>query len=328
MDPEYVESVWWSLKQIYDKGLLVEDYRITPYCPRCGTALSDHELGQPGLRDGRRPVGLRAVPGHLRPARRHSAATCWSGPPRRGRWCPTPPSPCTPTSPTSSPDRRRRGAGRRRAAARRGARRGLRGRCATLTGARARRRCDVLSGRSTLVDDPATRTTSCSADYVTTEDGTGLVHQAPAFGADDLAGRRGVRPAGRQPGRARRHVRRRRAAGRRHVLQGGRRRSRRATCSERGLLFRHERVRAPVPALLALPHAAACTTRCRPGTSGRPQVKDALLAREREHQLVSRRRSSRAGTATGCATTSTGRCPAPATGARRCRSGAAPRRPP
>ncbi|WP_020573439.1 isoleucine--tRNA ligase [Actinopolymorpha alba] len=49
MDPAYIQSVWWSLKQIYDKGLLVRDYRISPYCPRCGTALSDHELGQPDV---------------------------------------------------------------------------------------------------------------------------------------------------------------------------------------------------------------------------------------------------------------------------------------
>src|SRR5687767_10845864 len=48
MDPEYVQSVWWSLKRVFDKGLLVEDYRVAPYCPRCGTTLSDHELGQPG----------------------------------------------------------------------------------------------------------------------------------------------------------------------------------------------------------------------------------------------------------------------------------------
>src|SRR6476646_3697411 len=46
MAPEYVESVWWALKQIHDQGLLVEDYRVTPYCPRCGTGLSDHELAQ------------------------------------------------------------------------------------------------------------------------------------------------------------------------------------------------------------------------------------------------------------------------------------------
>ena len=44
--PSYVESVWWSLKQIFDKGLLVQDHRVTPYCPRCGTGLSDHELAQ------------------------------------------------------------------------------------------------------------------------------------------------------------------------------------------------------------------------------------------------------------------------------------------
>ncbi|TAL18713.1 MAG: isoleucine--tRNA ligase, partial [Frankiales bacterium] len=46
MDSAYVESVWWSLKQIADKGLLVEDHRVAPYCPRCGTGLSDHEVAQ------------------------------------------------------------------------------------------------------------------------------------------------------------------------------------------------------------------------------------------------------------------------------------------
>jgi isoleucyl-tRNA synthetase len=46
MDADYVESVWWSLKTIFDKGLLVEDHRVAPYCPRCGTALSDHEVAQ------------------------------------------------------------------------------------------------------------------------------------------------------------------------------------------------------------------------------------------------------------------------------------------
>jgi isoleucyl-tRNA synthetase len=49
MDPSYVESVWWSLKVIFDKGLLVRDVRISPYCPRCGTPLSDHEMGQEGV---------------------------------------------------------------------------------------------------------------------------------------------------------------------------------------------------------------------------------------------------------------------------------------
>ncbi|MGY4718771.1 isoleucine--tRNA ligase [Naumannella huperziae] len=46
MDPSYVQSVWWALKQIFEAGLLTEDFRVTPYCPRCGTGLSDHELAQ------------------------------------------------------------------------------------------------------------------------------------------------------------------------------------------------------------------------------------------------------------------------------------------
>jgi isoleucyl-tRNA synthetase len=46
MDPDYIESVWWSLKQIFDKGLLVEDFRVAPWCPRDQTTLSDHELAQ------------------------------------------------------------------------------------------------------------------------------------------------------------------------------------------------------------------------------------------------------------------------------------------
>jgi isoleucyl-tRNA synthetase len=49
LDPTYVESVWWALKTIHDKGLLYEKLKVVPYCPRCGTALSSHELGQPGV---------------------------------------------------------------------------------------------------------------------------------------------------------------------------------------------------------------------------------------------------------------------------------------
>ncbi len=43
---EYIESEWWSLKQIHDKGLLYKGHKIVPYCPRCGTALSSHEVAQ------------------------------------------------------------------------------------------------------------------------------------------------------------------------------------------------------------------------------------------------------------------------------------------
>ena len=44
MDPDYIESVWWSLKQLHGRGLLFQDDRITTYCPRCGTPLSDAEV--------------------------------------------------------------------------------------------------------------------------------------------------------------------------------------------------------------------------------------------------------------------------------------------
>jgi isoleucyl-tRNA synthetase len=46
MTPDYIESVWWLLKQIWDKGLLEEDFKIVPYCPRCETSLSSHEQHQ------------------------------------------------------------------------------------------------------------------------------------------------------------------------------------------------------------------------------------------------------------------------------------------
>jgi len=48
MDNTYIESVWWVLKQLWDQGLVYQDYRVTPYCPRCGTPLSNFELNQPG----------------------------------------------------------------------------------------------------------------------------------------------------------------------------------------------------------------------------------------------------------------------------------------
>ena len=43
---EYIESVWWSLKEIWKKGLLHKGFKVVPYCPRCGTALSSHEVAQ------------------------------------------------------------------------------------------------------------------------------------------------------------------------------------------------------------------------------------------------------------------------------------------
>ncbi len=50
LDPDYIDSVWWALREIADKGLLYEGHKVVPYCPRCGTALSSHELAL-GYRD-------------------------------------------------------------------------------------------------------------------------------------------------------------------------------------------------------------------------------------------------------------------------------------
>src|SRR6476469_7867821 len=46
LDPTYIESVWWALKTMWDRDLLFEGHRVVPYCVRCGTALSSHEVAQ------------------------------------------------------------------------------------------------------------------------------------------------------------------------------------------------------------------------------------------------------------------------------------------
>ena len=46
MDNSYIESVWWAIKQMWDKGLVYRGYRVTPHCPRCDTSLSSHEVAQ------------------------------------------------------------------------------------------------------------------------------------------------------------------------------------------------------------------------------------------------------------------------------------------
>jgi len=48
MDPLYTESIWWIFKYLHEQGLVYQDYRTSPYCPRCGTPLSNFELNQPG----------------------------------------------------------------------------------------------------------------------------------------------------------------------------------------------------------------------------------------------------------------------------------------
>ena len=76
LDPSYVESVWWALKTMWDDDLLFEGHKVVPYCARCGTALSSHEVAQ-GYEDVEDPsiyVRFPVAGGRGRPAPgRHAA---------------------------------------------------------------------------------------------------------------------------------------------------------------------------------------------------------------------------------------------------------------
>ena len=67
MDPDYMESIWWVVKSLWDKGLVYEGHYILPYCPRCSTVLSNHELALGGYKDVQDPAitvkfRVKAVP--------------------------------------------------------------------------------------------------------------------------------------------------------------------------------------------------------------------------------------------------------------------------
>ena len=76
LDPGYIESVWWALKTMWDRDLLYEGHKVVPYCARCGTALSSHEVAQ-GYKDVEDPsvyVRFPVVAARRRAARgRHAA---------------------------------------------------------------------------------------------------------------------------------------------------------------------------------------------------------------------------------------------------------------
>ena len=91
LDNDYIESVWWSLRQIWDQGRLYEGHKVVPYCPRCGTALSSHEVAV-GYRDVEDPSAYvkltitEVPPSDEIPESPISPATsCWSGRRRPGR---------------------------------------------------------------------------------------------------------------------------------------------------------------------------------------------------------------------------------------------------
>ena len=177
MDASYIESVWWSLKVIFDKGLLVQDHRVAPYCPRCGTGLSDHEVAQ-GYQTVVDPSVYVRFPITAGPLEGAALLV----------WTTTPWTLVSNTAVAVHPD-------------------------VTYVSARVNGEVLVVAEPllSVLGDDvevlqrfPGTELEHTTyqrpfewldipgahyvglADYVTTDSGTGLVHQAPAFGAEDL----------------------------------------------------------------------------------------------------------------------------------------------
>jgi isoleucyl-tRNA synthetase len=188
MDRGYIESVWWSLREIWRQGLLVRDYRISPYCPRCGTPLSDHEMGQPGVYQTVADTSvtvrfpLRTLPPGA--SRELAGADLLV-------WTTTPWTLVANTAVAVHPDQlyavaRRSGHGDRVVVADALFARVLgdgwhitdRMRGADLAGATYRPPFE-------LIEIPRAHRV-VTASFVTAQDGTGLVHLAPAFGADDL----------------------------------------------------------------------------------------------------------------------------------------------
>lgn len=183
MDPAYIEAVWWSLKVIFDKGLLFRDFRITPYCPRCSTGLSDHELGQPG---GYETVSSPSVYVRM-PATSGPLAELGA---KLLIWTTTPWTLVSNTAVAVHPDvtyvAARTGDGEVLVVAEPLLAQVL-GEDATEVARFTGRELEHTTYERPfeLVDIPDAHYVVLG-DYVTVEDGTGLVHQAPAFGADDL----------------------------------------------------------------------------------------------------------------------------------------------
>ncbi|SCF63996.1 Isoleucyl-tRNA synthetase [Streptomyces sp. MnatMP-M17] len=183
MDPEYIDSVWWSLKEIFDKGLLVQDYRVAPWCPRDQTGLSDHELAQ-GYETIVDPSVFVRFPLTSGPLAGEASLLVWTT---------TPWTLVSNTAVAAHPEVTYVVAtnGEEKLVVARPLLAKALGEGWEPTG-------ESFTGREmerwtydrpfTLIDFPDGTEAHyvVNAEYVTTEDGTGLVHQSPAFGEDDL----------------------------------------------------------------------------------------------------------------------------------------------
>lgn len=193
--PQYIESVWWLLKQLHGKGLLVQGHRVLPYCPRCGTVLSSHELAQgyEKIQDKSVYLTFPLEDGSER------ELVVWTTTP----WT-LPSNVAVAVHPDLEYGTYRAGNGRllivakNRAAALDAAGPGTREKAAAhpvliesfsgraLAGLRYTRPLDLVP----LPPDTAPSVVVLG-EFVTADEGTGIVHLAPAFGADDYeAGRK------------------------------------------------------------------------------------------------------------------------------------------
>ncbi|WP_030909351.1 isoleucine--tRNA ligase [Streptomyces sp. NRRL F-5126] len=183
MSPEYVDSVWWSLKQIFGKGLLVQDYRVAPWCPKDETGLSDHELAQ-GYETVVDPSVYVRFPLTSGPLAGEASMLVWTT---------TPWTLVSNTAVAAHPDVRY-------VVATDGTEKlvvaepllaealgeGWEATGTSFTGKEMERW--TYDRPFDLVEFPAGVPAHfvVNAEYVTTGDGTGLVHQSPAFGEEDL----------------------------------------------------------------------------------------------------------------------------------------------
>ena len=180
MSTPYIESVWWSLKRLHQRGLLVQDHKVTAYCPRCGTALSDAEVAQ-GYEQVEDPSVFLRLPivesshaDHVGASLVVWTTTPWTLPSNEGAAVLA-----TGRYAVYERDGERLIVATPRAGVVLGddwvEADGFDG--TALVGARYQPPYPNVEDAHTVV----------AADFVSMDDGTGIVHLAPAFGPDDLA---------------------------------------------------------------------------------------------------------------------------------------------
>ncbi|MBI2450196.1 MAG: class I tRNA ligase family protein [Candidatus Nealsonbacteria bacterium] len=182
---EYIETLWWIVKQIYQKGLLYKDYKVVPYCPRCGTSLSSHEVAQGYKRIEENSIYVRFKIKNLK--FKDSSLLVWTTTP----WT-LPGNVAVAVNPEFTYVKIKVGEEYLILAKDRMKPVGIVGEIVgefkgrDLIGLEYER----IFGMSDLPSDLSGGRTSkyrvVAGDFVSMEDGTGLVHIAPAFGEDDM----------------------------------------------------------------------------------------------------------------------------------------------